>query len=491
MAKVHPHLFIDGQFVPPSAATLAAVVSPCTEEVAGRVAVAGSSDIEAAVDAARRAFDGGRWTHMAPEDRAAVLRRLAAGIRDRTDLLADLISAEVGSVRRWAPLGQVGVAAAVFDAYAQWAATYPWTDRRPGSTGGTARVDRLPVGVVAAIVPWNAPLFTAALKLAPALLAGATVVLKPAVQTAMSTAVLAEVAMDAELPAGVLNIVPADTDAAELLVRHRAVDKVSFTGSTAVGRRIGALCGGDIRRCTLELGGKSAAIVLEDLPLDDRTAAKLLSGVTVNNGQVCAALSRLLVPERRAAEVIDALAAQAAALRIGDPFDDATDIGPLGTEAQRTRVEEAVRRARDDGARIVVGGSRPTHPARGWFVEPTVVADVEPGMQVAQTEIFGPVLCVLTYRDEDHAVALANDSEFGLAGAVWSADVAHAEAVASRLHTGVVAINSAAPLDLHAPFGGFKRSGVGREAGPEGIDPYTELRTIMLPRQRTVDRQAQ
>jgi acyl-CoA reductase-like NAD-dependent aldehyde dehydrogenase len=334
--------------------------------------------------------------------------------------------------------------------------------------------------VVAAIVPWNVPQFTLMLKLAPALIAGCTVVVKPAPETPLDTYLLAEWIIEAGLPAGVVNIVAAGREVGEHLVRHPGINKVSFTGSTAAGRKIGAICGEQLKRCTLELGGKSAAVVLDDFELTDKSARMLVTGAMVNAGQVCAAQTRILVPANRHDEIVGAMSEVTRALRVGDPVAATTDIGPLISERQRDRVERYIRLAVEEGASLVAGGSRPAIEP-GWYVQPTLFADVDNAMTIAREEIFGPVAAVIPYHDEAEAVAVANDSEYGLAGAVWTADIDHGEAVAARIRTGSVAVNSPGPLDAYGPFGGFKSSGYGREGGTEALDDYTEPQTIILP----------
>ena len=323
---------------------------------------------------------------------------------------------------------------------------------------------------------------SAALKLGPALVAGCTVVLKPAPESALAAALLADAVEAAGFPPGVMSVVPAGREGSEHLVRHPDVDKISFTGSTAVGREIGAICGGDIRRCTLELGGKAAAILLDDIVLDDATIGELVNAGMANNGQVCAAQSRILAPRARYAEVCDAVASAVGALRVGDAFDPATNVGPVASERQRARVEGYLDSGRRDGARAVVGGGRPPGLDRGWFVAPTVFVDATNEMAIAREEIFGPVLTVIPYDGDEEAVAIANDSDYGLTGTVWTSDVARGEAIANRVRAGVVAFNTSAAMDLLAPFGGFKRSGIGRECGPEAFEAYTEYQTIVLPK---------
>ena len=479
--QTYKELYIGGEWVAPAGSDVIEVISPATEEVIGQVPHGSPADMDRAVAAARVAFDDGPWPHMSPVERAEVLARLSQAIQARAQDIADTISSENGSPKQWSIMGQVFSATMVLDTYVGLAEAYQWVETRAGALGNTVRVRRAPVGVAAAITPWNVPLFIAALKLGPAMISGCTVVLKPAPETPLDSYLLADAAADAGVPAGVINIVPAGRETGEYLVKHPGIDKVSFTGSTAAGMRIGELCGAQLKRCTLELGGKSAAIVLDDVVLDDMTLGNLVQSGVMNNGQVCGAQSRVLVSRKRYAEVVDALGVAMGALAVGDPLDDTTQIGPLAAERQRTRVEVYLEAGRSAGARVVVGGGRPRNLERGWYVEPTVFADVDNSMKIAQEEIFGPVLSVIPYDNEDQAVAIANDSDYGLCGSVWTADPSHGEQVAARVRTGVVAINSAMILDFNSPFGGFKKSGIGRELGPEGIAPYTELQSIILP----------
>jgi aldehyde dehydrogenase (NAD+) len=475
--------FIGGRWQPAASATdRIEVVSPASLEVVGSVPRATKDDGDRAVGAARAAFDSGPWPGLPVAERLGILRALADAIEARTDQFADVLCAEQGLPRHSLPVGQISKAVSTLRAGADIADGYPWSDTRRGTGRRTLRVLRVPVGVVVAIVPWNAPLFVAAMKLAPALAAGNTVVLKPPPETPLHTYLLAEAAIEAGVPAGVLNILPAGADISELLVRDPRVDKVSFTGSTAVGRLVGAICGEGLKRCTLELGGKSAAVVLDDFELTDRSARMLVTGAMVNAGQVCAAQTRILVPAGRHDEIVEAMSEATRALRVGDPTSPTTDIGPLISSRQRDRVERYIRLGVEEGATLVTGGGRPAIEP-GWYVQPTLFADVDNAMTIAREEIFGPVAAVIPYHDEAEAVALANDSEYGLAGAVWTADLGRGEAVAARIRTGSVAVNSPGPLDAYGPFGGFKNSGLGREGGTEALDDYTECQTIILPAQ--------
>ncbi|GAA4667288.1 aldehyde dehydrogenase [Gordonia humi] len=456
------------------------VVSPADNRVIGQVSEARADDVDVAVHAARAALESGAWANSTAEDRAAVLDAIAAGIKARSGEFADLSSAEVGSPRAWASFGQVSTAVGVYAASAKALRTYEFESTRPSVIGGEVLVRRVPVGVVGAIVPWNAPLFTAALKLAPALAAGCTVVLKPSPDAPLALALFSEVLEQAGLPAGVVNIVSGGVETGRALVSNPGVDKISFTGSTAAGARIGEACSRDVRRVTLELGGKSAAIVLDDVEVDKKLIDGLVTGVMANNGQICVAQTRILVPRGRYDEVVEPLAEAVSAMRVGDPADRATEVGPVINAAARDRIEAAVSGAVAEGARVVAGGTRPEGLDAGSYVAPTVLADVDNQMAVARDELFGPVAVVVPYDDEDDAVRIANDSEYGLAGAVWSADTSRATRVAGRLRVGSVSVNSPAPVDFGSPFGGFKKSGFGREGGPEGIDAYVEAQSIIL-----------
>ncbi|HYI60993.1 MAG TPA: aldehyde dehydrogenase [Acidimicrobiales bacterium] len=472
---VHDRLFIGGDWVAPAGTGTIEVTNPSTEEPAGRVPEGTAADVDAAVAAARRAFDEGPWPRMAPEERAAVLAAVSGAITADMQDLAELIASENGSPVSWALMGQVFAATMVADEYVGLAGSYPFTEVRAGMMG-PSEVRRVPVGVAAGIIPWNVPLFIVMLKMAPAMVAGCTMVIKPAPEAPLDAFVLAAMLGEAGLPEGVVNIVPAGREVGEHLVTHPGVDKVAFTGSTAAGRRIGALCGERLRRVTLELGGKSAAIVLPDAEVAAAVAGIVPNGI-MNNGQACVAQTRILAPRDRYGEVVDALSEAVGALRVGDALDPATEVGPLVAERQRERVEGYIAAGRDEGARVTVGGGRPAGRDRGWFVEPTVFADATNDMRIAREEIFGPVLTVIGYDGVDDAVAIANDSDYGLSGSVWGADHDAAAEVARRVRTGTTNVNTFM-MDMGSPFGGFKASGLGRELGPEGLEAYLEHQTI-------------
>ena len=466
-----PQVFIDGEF---HLATQAEpVLEAATGEPIGDGASGTGAEVDAAVAAARAALP--QWRSASPDHRAGVLLAFAAALHARADTTDKLVTRENGMPMSLSRGANGLFPAALLGYYAKLITETPIEQIRPSAIGHTI-VRREPVGVVAAIVPWNYPQALAAFKLAPALAAGCTVVLKAAPETALDALVFAEAAQECGMPPGVLNVVPGGVETGKHLVSHPGVDKVSFTGSTAAGRIIGEVCGRLLRPVTLELGGKSAAIILDDADLD-ATMRGLRSVSFVNNGQTCYLGSRILAPRSRYAEVVDALADLVNGFSVGDPLDRATDIGPVVSARQRDRVLDYIEAGKSSGAKLVVGGGVPKDQPRGWFVSPTVFANVDNSDRIAQEEIFGPVLAVIPYDSDEHAIALANDSEFGLAGTVWSTDTDRATEVAREIHTGTVGINDY-QLDMGAPFGGVKASGIGRELGPEGLDEFFCLKSI-------------
>ena len=474
----HPdRLFIGGQWVKPAGPGVIELVSPATEQVFARVAEAREADMDAAVAAARKAFDDGPWPRLSHAERADYLRKMAKALEARIPELASAWTEQIGGLAAMGPMMHGG-GVMQYNFYADMAATYPFEERRPSSVGGTAVIVREPVGVVAAIAPWNAPFMIMTTKVAPALLAGCTVIMKPSPETPLETYILAEAAEAAGLPPGVVNLVPSHREAADYLVRNPGVDKVGFTGSTAAGRRIASVCGERIARYTLELGGKSAAIVLDDFDIGQ--AAKVLSGtITVLTGQVCATLSRAIVPRKRHDELAEAIVAEMKAVRIGDPYDPQTQMGPVAMKRQLERIEGYIAKGEADGARLATGGRRPSHMNRGYYIEPTLFTNVDNTSTIAQEEIFGPVLSLIAAEDEEDAIRIANQSIYGLNGAVLTHDSQKAYDVARRVRSGAIG-QGGLKLDFALPFGGFKQSGVGREGGAEGILPYLETKTILL-----------
>jgi aldehyde dehydrogenase (NAD+) len=477
--QTYDKFFIGGEWVEPAGSETLKVISPTTEEVIGSVPVATAADMDKAVAAAKAAFEG-EWSTWTPEQRAELLVRISDGIKQRQDEFTNLIVNEVGAPYYFSMFGQVMAAAMVFDAFANHTRNFPFEERRDGALGGPVLVRREPVGVCAGIIPWNVPLFITSLKVGPTIASGSTIVLKPAPETPLDANVFAEVLMEAGCPAGVINIVPADREVGEHLVRHPDIDKVSFTGSTAAGRKIGAICGEQLKRCTLELGGKSAAIICDDANLDE-TIPHIIGGGLMNNGQACVALTRVLAPRSRYDEIKDALATAVSAQVSGDPSNPDNLVGPLIAERQRERVEGYIAKGKAEGATVVVGGDRPEGLDKGHFVSATLFADVTNDMTIAREEIFGPVLSLIAYDDLDDAIRQANDTDYGLAGAVFTADLAKGIDVARKVRTGTFAVNTTQGMDFNAPFGGFKSSGVGRELGPEGIHAFCEDKTISLP----------
>jgi acyl-CoA reductase-like NAD-dependent aldehyde dehydrogenase len=473
-------LFIGGEWVKAGTDRRIDVISPHSEAPVARVAAAAPGDVDTAVDAARAAFDTGPWPRMDPAERIAAVRRLAELYGARRQEMAELITAEIGAPISFAQRAQVALPWTMINAFCDLAESYPWREARAGMYGSDIHIRREPVGVVAAVVPWNMPQFLTVTKLAPALLAGCSVIVKPAPESPLNALLLAELIAEAELPPGVVSVLPGDGDLGAYLVKHRGVDKVSFTGSTNAGRAVAAACAPDLKRVSLELGGKSAAIVLADAD-PGAVATGIRSASLSMSGQICNALTRILVPAGRASEYTDALAAEMADMVIGDPTDTATQVGPLVAQRQQERVRGYIETGESEGARIVLGGTgMPDGLEHGWYVRPTLFADADNSMRIAREEIFGPVLTVVAYSDEDDAVAIANDSDYGLAGSVWTDDTDRGLDVAGRIRTGTFGVNQGYTMDPFAPFGGVKASGYGRELGREGIDGYTETKSIAV-----------
>ena len=470
--------FIGGEWVAPSSEATIAVTDSATEQRFFSVAEAQAVDMASAVESARRAFDAGPWPRMSHAERAEYLRAIATALRRRGDEVGDLWPRESGVLHGIAKNAAEG-AARRFEYYASLADTFPFEEEaRPTAGGEFGLIVREPAGVVGAIVPWNVPMTLISNKVAPALLAGCTEVLKSSPEAPGEGYVLAEIAEEVGLPPGVLNVVTADRDVSELLVRDPRVDKITFTGSTAAGRRIGAICGERIARCTLELGGKSAAVILDDIDLE--TVAQTISGAECFlSGQVCSSLTRIVVPRHRHDELLDALTSTFSKVRVGDPFDPETQMGPLASERQRDRVLGYIDKGVQEGATLATGGQRPAYLERGWFVEPTVFGNVDNRSTIAREEIFGPVLSVIPVDDERNAVRVANDTIYGLNASVFTNDVERARAVAGELRSGTVGHN-AFRTDFGIAFGGFKQSGIGREGGIEGLYPFLETKTMIL-----------
>lgn len=469
-------IYIGGRWVDPTGPDRLTVISPVTEEPFGSTPDATTEDVDNAVRAARRAFDEGEWPHLEAGERAATLRRFADIYASHLDEMAELITGEMGSPISFSHLGQSAGPWALIDLYANMAGDFAWEEERAGMAGGRVIVRQEAVGVVGAIAPWNVPQVTIMSKLAPALLAGCAVIVKPSPETPLDALLMAEWIDEAGFPEGVVSVLPGGREVGEHLVRSAGVDKIAFTGSTAAGRKIGAICGEALRRVSLELGGKSAAIVLEDADVE-RTVAGLRFASFMNSGQACAAQTRVLAPQSQYDEVVDAMAAMADSLVVGDPADAATEIGPMVARRQQERVSGYIDIGRDEGARVVTGGTgMPEGVDRGWYVKPTILAG-DNSMRVAREEIFGPVIVVIPYADERDAIRVANDSDFGLAGSVWTGDKAHGLDVARRIRTGTIGVNKYGP-DFVGPFGGYKASGIGREYGVEGLEEFLEVKNL-------------
>ncbi|ANQ75646.1 MULTISPECIES: aldehyde dehydrogenase [Rhodococcus] len=469
--------FIGGKFQDSTGSDTITVVSPTTEEPIGTAPDTTSEDLDRAVYAARQALSDSTWRDISPAERATLLDRFADSIESRAQETGTVVTAENGMPISLSVVAEGQGPATTLRYYADLARNTPQESERTSADGrSTTIVRREPIGVVAAIIPWNFPQSLTMFKLAPALAAGCSVVIKPAPETVLDAFQLADAAQEAGLPPGVINVVTGGREIGAELVAHPGIDKVAFTGSTAAGRAIGEVCGRLLRPVTLELGGKSAAIVLDDADLT--SVARGLSWASLlNNGQTCYLSSRILAPRSRYREVVDAVADLARSMPVGDPTDPATRVGPLVSSEQRDRVESYIATGIREGATVAAGGGRPAGLDRGWFVEPTVFADLDNSATVAREEIFGPVLAVIPYDTVDDAVAIANDSDYGLGGTVWTTDPDRGLDIARRVQTGSIGINFF-NLDIGAPFGGVKSSGLGKELGPEGLNAYVSLKSV-------------
>jgi betaine-aldehyde dehydrogenase len=466
-------LYLDGRWLASTGAKTIEVVSPSTEEAIGRVPEGTPQDVDAAVAAARAAFES--WAATAPAGRAAFLQKIHEGLKARAEEIGRTIAGEVGMPLKLATRIQAGSPVYTFAMYARMLADFKFEEKV-----GNSIVLREPIGVIAAITPWNYPLHQIAAKVAPALAAGCTVVLKPSEIAPLNAFILAEVVHAAGLPKGVFNLVTGyGPVVGEAMARHRDVDMVSFTGSVRAGKRVAELGAQTVKRVTLELGGKSAAVILDDADL--AAAVKgTVSACFLNSGQTCSAHTRMLVPKSRYEEAAKLAVEAAKSFTVGDPFGDTAKLGPLVSKAQRERVRGYIRKGIEEGAELLAGGpDAPEGLARGYYVKPTVFGRVDPKSTIAQEEIFGPVLAILTYENEEDAVRIANDTIYGLAGGVWSKSEERAQRVARRLRTGQVDINGG-PFNMHAPFGGYKQSGSGRELGRPGLEEYLEYKALQL-----------
>jgi acyl-CoA reductase-like NAD-dependent aldehyde dehydrogenase len=474
----HPdRFFIGGEWIEPSSDKTIKVINSGTEELFLMVAEAQEQDVDRAVAAARQAFDRGPWPLLSHAERANYLRALADAIERRAEATALTWTVESGFLHSHATMaGRFG--GATYRWYADLAETFPFVQQQQTKAAAVGLLVREPVGVVAAIIPWNGPPSTIAYKIAPALLAGCTVIVKPAPEAPSAAYILAEACEEIGLPPGVVNFITADRDVSEKLVRHSGVDKVTFTGSTAAGKRIAVACGERIARCTLELGGKSAAVILDDY--DVEAAAKAIARLApVMAGQVCSSLTRIVVTKDRHDELLEALAQAFGATKVGDPFDPTSQMGPLAMARQRERVEYYIAKGKEEGAMLATGGGRPKHMIKGYYVEPTVFGNVDNHSTIAREEIFGPVLSVIPADDEAHAIAIANDTIYGLNASVFTNDPDRAYAAARELRTGNVGHN-ALRWDQNIVVGGFKQSGIGREGGVEGLLPFLEAKLVLL-----------
>ncbi len=466
-----PHLYIDGSWVEPNGEGTIEVINPASEGVIGSVPVGSESDANAAVEAARAAFTG--WSESTIDERSNYLNLLSSALKDRGEEIAELITSEVGTPIEYSRMAMVGTPRVVSRSYAKILDGFAWEEEIRNSI-----VVKEPIGVVAMITPWNFPLHQIIGKVAPAIAAGCTMVLKPSKEAPLNAFILADILDEIGLPNGVFNLISGHgREIGETLASHPEVDMVSFTGSTNAGVRVSELAAPSVKRVTLELGGKSANIILDDADIP-RAASSAIYSCFANSGQECSALTRLLIPEDSREEVVEVIASKIGRYTVGDPMDGTSKCGPLVSKRQQESVSRYISTGIDEGATLVAGGEgMPDDLDSGFYVRPTVFADVTPQMTVFREEIFGPVLCITTYSNVEEAIELANDSEYGLSGGVWSGDESRAMKVARKLRTGQVSINGGA-FNVTAPFGGYKKSGLGRELGVHGMEEFLETKSI-------------
>ena len=465
------HLYIDGSWVEPTGKGSIEVINPANEEIIGSVPVGSAADVEVAVAAAKAAFS--EWSNTSLEDRVVFLNLLSQAIKEHTEELTELITSEVGTPINYCRGAMVGTPRVVTRSYAKILENYEWEEEVRNSL-----IVKEPIGVVAMITPWNYPLHQIIGKVAPAIAAGCTMVVKPSKEAPLNSFVLADIIHEIGLPAGVFNLVSGHgREIGEVLSNHPDVDMVSFTGSTGAGVRVSELAAPSVKRVTLELGGKSANIILDDADIA-KAASASIHACFGNSGQECSALTRLLVPESKKQEIVEVITAKMEKYSVGNPMDESKRCGPMVSERQQESVSSFIAAGIEEGATLLVGGlGMPDGLDKGYFVRPTVFSDVTPEMTIFREEIFGPVLSITTYSTEEEAVELANDSEYGLSGGVWSGDEERALRVARQMRTGQVSINGG-PFNISAPFGGYKLSGNGRELGVHGLEEFLEVKAI-------------
>ncbi|MDE0272592.1 MAG: aldehyde dehydrogenase [Gammaproteobacteria bacterium] len=478
-------LFVGGEWLKPESDATIDVHESHTGQLHTTVAEASTKDVDIAVAAARRAFDEGPWPRLSAAERASYLNKLADALESRSEQLARQTTLQNGGLLAMTQGVNTPWGVHALRYYADLVVNSDASEDRD-CMNANATINKLPVGVVAAIVPWNVSFIAAMSKIAPALAAGCTLIHKPSPETPLEAYVIAEAAEEAGLPPGVFNVVVADREASEHLVSHDGVDQVSFTGSTAVGSQIAAICAGNVKRCSMELGGNAAAIVLEDMPMQAVIPGLLGTSALLNNGQACIAQSRILVPRSQYDDYVAALSAAANGVQVGDPNEMTTQLGPMVSARHMETILSYIELARSEGATIAAGGNRkqdlPEPLSGGWFIEPTVIADADNKMRICQEEIFGPVVKVLAYESEAEAVAMANDQPYGLSSSVWSTNPEKAAVLASQLMAGSVYVNGAMTIDINVPFGGLKKSGLGAECGPEGLGEYLINQVIFTPK---------